>query len=158
MINPPGRFRLRLSVALLPLLLGGCGILGLGENETRELLERNERIWSENAPARYRFVMQRLCFCGQELTLPVLVTVENGVVVSRTYVTSGHPVGAEWASIYPRIEGVFAILHQAIERNADRMDVSYDGRMGYPLSASIDYVRNAIDDELELRVTDFTTY
>jgi len=150
--------RLRLTFALLPLLLGGCGVLGLGEDETRELLERNERVWSANAPSRYRFVLQRLCFCPQEFTQPVLVTVENGAVVSRTYVLSGQPLAAQSISLFPAMEGVFAILHEAIERKADRMNASYDGRLGYPTSASIDYVRNAIDDELEFRVSDFTTY
>src|SRR5688572_29894540 len=157
MSQPRPRFRVRPSVALLPLLLAGCGILG-SEDETRDMLERNERVWAQNAPSRYRFVLQRLCFCGTEVVEPVLVTVENGAVVSRTYVASGRPVGAQWTSLFPAMEGVFDIVREALDRNADQLDVSYDGRLGYPLSASIDYVRNAIDDELELRVRDFTTY
>ena len=157
MIHPHSAFLLRLSVALLP-LLSGCGILGIGEDDTRATLERNERRWSENAPPRYRFVMQRLCFCGQEVIEPVLITVENGAVVSRTYVGSGQPVGAQWTSLFPAMEGVFRVLHEAIERNADQLNASYDGRLGHPITVSIDYVRNAIDDELELRVRDLTTY
>jgi hypothetical protein len=144
---------------VLALLLSGCGILGLEDDQDRalDLLERSRSRWSDRAPGRYGFVLERFCFCPLEAIGPVQVIVEHGVVISRTYVESGLPVPEQWRPLFPAMEGVFAVVRDALVRDADKVEVSYDGQLGYPLIASIDYVRNAVDDELELRVRSFET-
>jgi hypothetical protein len=143
-------------LALLAVLLGACGILGIGEDGDREALERNLRMWSRNAPAQYHFVLERMCFCPLEIVSAVEIGVANGVVVSRTYVQSGQPVTAQYASLFPAMEGVFDLIEDALDRGADRIEVSYDSRYGHPTEASFDYILNAVDDELAFRVRAFT--
>ena len=143
------------SIALLSLLTG-CGILGIGEDSERERLESSLRKWSENAPPRYHFVLERLCFCPLEVVSAVEIRVEGGVVTSRRYVQSGQPVTAQYVQLFPSMEGVFDLIEDALDRDAGRIEVTYDSRYGYPFDATIDYIRNAVDDELSFRVRAFT--
>jgi hypothetical protein len=152
-------FAVTVTALLLSLPLGGCDALGIDDHDgERERLERSERQWSQNAPARYHFVLERLCFCPQEIVSAVEIGVEGGAVVSRRYVSSGEPVPAQWATLFPTMEGVFDVIAEALDRSAERIDVSYDSRYGFPVRASIDYIVNAIDDELDVRVRAFTPY
>ena len=144
------------SLALLA-LLSGCGILGIGEDGERERLARSMRTWSENQPERYHFVLERLCLCPLEVVSAVEIGVGNGVVVSRRYVQTGQPVSARYVELFPSMEGVFDLLEDALDREAGRIDVRYDSRYGFPFDATIDYVLNAVDDELSFRVRAFTT-
>jgi hypothetical protein len=137
---------------LLPVIfaMAGCGsILGLGDEHE---LEAAEARWAREGPPSYSFVFQRGCFCGGETTGAVRIVVENRVVVSRVYVETGQAVPAQWENLFPAMEGVFQIVHDALRRGADQIDAEYDDRLGYPTIVAIDYVKNAIDDELELRV------
>jgi hypothetical protein len=148
----------RPAIAALPLLVVGCGIFGLDDerDRERERLERAARLWANSAPSSYRFVLERSCFCIMEVTAPVRIVVEDGAVVSRTYVESGEPVPSEWHPQFPAMEGVFTVLRQAMDQDAATVQVSYDPQLGFPVDAFIDYLAAAIDDELTLRVRDFT--
>jgi hypothetical protein len=117
-------------------------------------LERAQQRWADEGPASYTFVFGRSCFCGWETTRPARITVVNRVVVSRHYVDTGDPVPQQWERYYPAMEGVFQIVHDAINRDADEVNARYDSRLGYPIDVEIDYVHNAIDDELSLSVTE----
>jgi hypothetical protein len=135
----------------------GCGILDPGELEkARDRLEEAERLWERNGPTSYSFVIERLCFCPTEITSPVRVTVANRAVASRTYVATGLPVPTQWAPLFPAVEGVFAIVSEAIDRKAHELDVEYDASRGYPKSANIDYVEQAVDEELIIRLRELT--
>jgi hypothetical protein len=137
--------------------VSGCGILDPSELERQQdRLEESQRLWERNGPSTYTFVIERLCFCPAEITSPVRVAVTDRVVTSRKYVASGLPVPSQWASLYPSIDGVFGIVAEAIERRADKLDIEYDPALGYPRSAFIDYVEEAVDEELVVRVRDVT--
>jgi hypothetical protein len=149
---------MRRRAALLAILLSGCGILGLEDERDREIdrLERNLLRWSERAPERYSFQLQRLCYCVPETTRSVRIEVEDGVVVSRSYEADGTAVPQEWEELFPAMEGVFAIVREALGREGSVVEVTYDVVLGFPRVAAIDYIVNAIDDELELRVQNVT--
>jgi hypothetical protein len=143
---------------LLPLLLAACDIVS-GEDvwEVEEdRLARNAQLWSTSRPARYSFILQRVCFCGTEVTQRVLIEVADGAVTSRTYVDGDQPVPAQWHDLFPDMEGVFDVVRDAVERRAAVLDVQYDPDRGYPRSVIIDYVENAVDEELTLRVSGFS--
>jgi hypothetical protein len=97
-----------------------------------------------------------VCFCPLEVVSPVEITVQGGVVVSRTYVQSGQPVTGQYTTLFPAMEGVFEVIEDALDRGVDRIEVTYDGRYGYPTDATFDYILNAVDDELAFRVRTFT--
>ena len=52
------------------------------------------------------------------------------------------------------IEEVFDHLERQV--GADRVDVQYDPDLGYPVSVRVDWMNNAVDDEFEMRISDFT--
>ncbi len=99
--------------------------------------------------------MERLCFCPREITGPVIIQVKAGLVESRRYADTGAPVDARWIAEFPAIDGVFAIVDAAIARRAEMIDAVYDPMRGFPTRVDIDYIKNAIDDELGVRVRDF---
>ena len=48
---------------------------------------------------------------------------------------------------YHTIDGLFHVIHDAINNEADQLSVSYDGELGYPTNVEIDYMSNSIDAE-----------
>ena len=126
------------------LALAGCGLFepghveGLGEAVAR---------WNQRGPRDYQIVVRRECFCGS--VDPVRVTVIGGEVTERRYVTTDQPVPETLAELYPGVPGLFALVADAYHR-ADRVDARFDPELGFPTVVAIDYVRNAVDDELTL--------
>lgn len=143
--------RIRLSVvALVVLGVGGCGLTG----PDRSLDQFNEAksLWDRTNPANYAVTVQRLCFCAS--VEPVRIVVQNRLVISRTVVSTGAPLPGNFNGLYPDIPGLFATIKDAYTQ-ADAITVSFDRQYGFPSDATIDYIKNAIDDELSLKVSDF---
>jgi hypothetical protein len=82
------------------------------------------------------------------------VTVQNGVAVGRVYVDSGLDVPGAAAPSFPTVDGLFDILRDAIQAEADRIDVTYDPDLGVPLDFWIDYSEMAADEELGMEITE----
>jgi hypothetical protein len=154
----PSIARLGSLILLLPLVASACNLVDSDDPlaEQRDRLDRNEQLWTSTQPARYAFFLQRLCFCGAEVTQRVRIEVANGVVVSRAYADSGRPVPEQWHNLFPPMEGVFQIVREALDRNAAEFDVQYDPEQGYPRTGTFDYVLNAVDEELTFHVTGFS--
>jgi len=111
--------------------------------------------WERTRPAAYTFSIARWCYCMQEGIGPVIVSVRDGVVESRTYAGSGAAVGPTYADFFPTVDGLFELIEDARRQGADAIDVTYDPALGFPVVISIDYVRAAADDEITYRATDF---
>lgn len=141
----------RLITVLLP-LMAGCGVLD--SDRPRDQLKRAMAKWAQANLTSYDYVVQRLCFCPS--VSPIRVTVIGGQVVARIDTTTGLPVAPNQASLYPDVAGLFALVEDAYDR-ADAINVTFDQAYGFPTSAVIDYVKDAIDDELTLSAADFHT-
>ena len=139
-------------IALL-VMLGACSDLGPAGGPRAELL-RNRETWQRLRPSSYQYGVERLCFCGLEARGPVRVTVVWGDVSDRTYVDSGDPVPAPLGDLFPTVDGLFDVLLDAIEREAHRIDVTYDPISGVPLDLWIDYLETVADEELGFSVTE----
>lgn len=59
------------------------------------------------------------------------------------------------ADQFLQINQLFEQVERALEHNADSVVVWYDPRYGYPSYISLDYSRNAFDDELTIEVESF---
>ena len=92
-------------------------------------------------------VLFRSCECTPEMTGPVRVVVENGVVLARRYTATGATVAAALANAFPSVEGLFDFIEDAQRQNAFRLEVSYDAALGYPTLIAVDYDRTIADDE-----------
>lgn len=139
----------RLLVGAAIIAGAGCG---LGSEEDEADLRRAEVRWTRSGVQDYQIVVQNLCFCGY--TRPVRLTYRFGSVVSRVDAETGEPV-PPYANNVRDVAGLFALIREAIDGDAHRLEVSYDGTYGYPRFIDIDYVGNAADDELQVRTSEF---
>jgi hypothetical protein len=97
-------------------------------------------------------VVQRSCFCGQPFVGPARVVVQNGTVVSVTFLPD--PTQSVGVSGYPTVEGLFDTIRDGLDR-AGSIDVTYDAARGFPTRMAIDWVKNAVDDEITYTVSEF---
>src|SRR6187402_1432649 len=88
--------------------------------------------WARRAPASYTVTIARSCECLPEMSGPVIVTVRNGVVDSRQYVRSGAAVTASYVSLFPGVDGLFAIIEDAVQNRTSPLVVQYHPTLGYP--------------------------
>jgi len=95
-------------------------------------LDRERALWDRQEIVNYRFTLQRTIFGPPPFTDPVVVQVRGGQVASQVYELTGLPVNPKDASWWPPIIGLFEILQDALDRNADQIDVTYDPGLGYP--------------------------
>jgi hypothetical protein len=100
----------------------------------------------------YTYRFQRLCFCSS--FDPVILDVQDGVVVSVEDATTGVPIIPHSDDIYLTIDGIFEAIQDAEHRNAHSLTVEYHPTLGYPTAVDIDYDLQMIDDEMSLRASD----
>lgn len=131
-------------------LASACGLFtGPGDDDERALRDAQSR-WNSARIQDYRVVVQHLCFCGY--VRPVLVVVAAGSIVSSTDAETGEPVPSY--AMVRDIPALFALIRDAIDKGADRLDVTYDRQLGYPREIKIDYMTNAADDELTVTTSE----
>ena len=112
--------------------------------------------WTRTRPTNYRYRLSVGCFCPSEAQ-PVTIEVHGDSVFSRTN-ANGQPVDPRVASRYRTIDGMFGVIAGAIGSKASTLDVVYDRTFGFPTSISIDYVKDAVDDEIGYVLTGFETF
>jgi hypothetical protein len=81
--------------------------------------------------------------------------VRDGLVVSAVDPDTNEPIDPPLNG-FPTIEDLFDEIQDAIDRDADNIDATYDESFGYPVQVFIDWIRNAIDDEMSFQVSDYT--
>ncbi|HJU73402.1 MAG TPA: DUF6174 domain-containing protein [Gemmatimonadaceae bacterium] len=140
----------RFCVATL-FLVAGCGLF-TGNDDEEARLRAAEVRWTRASVQDYQIVVQYLCFCGY--TRPVRLTVRSGNVVSRVDAETGEAVPS-YATHIADVAGLFQLIRDAIDDDAHILEASYDGNFGYPKFVNIDYVKNAVDDELQIRTSEF---
>lgn len=121
-----------------------------------ELAEARVR-WSERGPSSYVMTIVRSCECTPQMTGPVIVTVQDDVIVSRIYKNSGAAVDASHASLFPAVDGLFDSIASLQGENPHEIDVDYDASLGYPVMISVDMHKDYVDDEFTVRISSFTT-
>jgi hypothetical protein len=145
------RFRTSLTIALLTLVACGDG-LPVSTGFVLTLRAARAR-WQSSGIVSYELTVRRICYCG--FVEPVRVKVENRVVVSRTVASTGEPLSAVYAELYPDVPGLFAIVERAAS-DADDLDTTFDATYGFPSKISIDWDEIMVDDEVIYRTEAFT--
>lgn len=134
-----------LRTALAAALVASCSIEGsLGPVAALELV-RAERTWERQHLRDYDYEYRKSCFCEFDGTL--IVRVRAGVVTSATRVMDGSALTDEELAQVPTILGLFGIARRALD-DADEVTVEYHPTLGFPTRIAIDWLEDAVDDEV----------
>lgn len=146
----PGRAGRICALAVLGAGLSACSdALGPVEDD----LEDARELWAERAPLDYSFVFRRSCFCASEFIRPVRIIVDGETVVSAVFADDGMPIETPLSEV-PTIPDLFDEIRSAIEE-ADEVTATFDEGYGHPLTVMIDFIEQAIDDEMYFEVSGF---
>ena len=108
-----------------------AGACGNGTAPSWELTAARAK-WESSGPASYTVTIRIACECTQEMAGPVVVTVRNGVVESRSYVPSGAAVSSQYVGSFPAVEGLFALIEKAMRDGTKPLVAQYHPTLGYP--------------------------
>jgi len=129
----------------------GCNPFGLdGIGDLEDARER----WRNAGVSSYAYTLTRGCFCPPQRTGPVRISVSAGQVVERVY-SDGTAVDPN-QDLWPTMDGLFDHAERAL-RDAHEVTIRYDPQLGYPSEISVDWIRDAIDDEETLTVASFVS-
>ena len=138
--------------SLLAVAVAACSTSPLAPE--RSALGEARAAWAANAPDAYTYQFRRICFCGGEVTRAVWIDVAAGVVVSVVPVDDGPPLQTP-IDEYPTIDELFEEIQDAIDADAHQLLATYDEERGYPVDVSIDFILEAIDEEMGFQVREF---
>lgn len=143
-----------LSAFACAALISACSVLNpLDNRAARQELDAAAERWAAAGLDSYTITVERMCYCGQEALGPVDVVVQNGEITARTYRATGEPVREPYAPHFHDVDGLFDLIRDAIAE-ADSISADYHARDGFPLEVRIDYMKNAVDDELTVRIVE----
>jgi len=123
---------------------------------TASPLTENRQKWEAQNVSHYRYQISLICFCAFSDKMPLTIEVKDGQTVSILD-NQGQQVteSLELFERYDSIEDIFSTVEAALNGEADQVKAEYNPEYGYPQSVDIDYVEEAIDDELTFVVDEF---
>jgi hypothetical protein len=133
--------------------------IDLAQSESKAIeseFEANRRLWSEGKITNYRITVEAFQNGLYIPRRPVIIDVRDGQVVSIKPAPSSEQIGGlEPYKFYDTIEKIFDRIEQAEKQRADKIEVEYDSKLGYPKNLRIDQRLSGADDELLLRILKF---
>ncbi|MGB8983650.1 MAG: DUF6174 domain-containing protein, partial [Anaerolineales bacterium] len=119
--------------------------------------EQNREKWQDANISHYRYQLSITCFCVFSQDMPLIIEVQDGEVVSMEF-QSGNPIdptSLELFEKYATIDRLFAELEADLNGAADEVVAAYDPTYGFPAEVTIDFVKEATDDELYFSLSNF---
>jgi len=142
----------KLLVLTLVFILAACSVATPSE------YDQNLKNWGDANLTHYRFKLSLICFCVFTDQMPLTVEVEDGEVVSVTNQAGETVVPSDdlyqYYEPYLTVDRLFAELGVVLSGEAEEVLVTYDSTYGYPVDVTIDYIKEAIDDELYIQISD----
>ena len=148
----PRRFAGLLAAVLVTSAATGCD--DPVAPEVTDLARAMDR-WEARGPRDYSFDYQVSCFCPLPEVQPLRIEVRDSEVVRALPAGSDEGLDDKALDEIPTIDDLFEWILDAIDGEADRIDATYDDRLGYPHDVYIDRIKQAIDDELSFEVSNF---
>jgi hypothetical protein len=141
----------KLIFIFMALFLAACSMGSQTE------IERNQEKWQAANVSHYRYNLFVGCFCVFSQDMPLVIEVKDGEVVSMEYQNENEidATSRELFEKYATIDRIFSELEKDINGEADEVVVTYDPTYGFPAEINIDFIKDAIDDELGLTVSNF---
>jgi len=141
------------TLAVLVALSSGC-LANDAEEFAEQLFQQNLALWEAEGPANYSFHVARGACCGWP-TSTIRVLVENGVVVSRTYVSDGLDLEQEYVPEYPSLRGLFDIAGAARAQKPVLASIQYDPTYGFIAFMQFDINGSTNTDNFVYAVSEF---
>ncbi|MFQ5639828.1 MAG: DUF6174 domain-containing protein [bacterium] len=123
------------------------------EPESSEL-EKNRKLWESQNINSYHYQFSRSCFCVPGfLSGSVYV---RGDTVYKVENPQGNltPLAEFDIKEFKSVEQLFALIAEAEDQGAAEILVSYHADLGHPEEISIDYIKEALDDEISYSAGD----
>ena len=141
----------KILLLVLSLILAACS--------TASEYDQNLKKWQDADVAHYQFDLFIGCFCPFRDMMPLTIEVQNGEVVSitqqdGTVVTENDPSYTYFVEV-ATVDRLFEELNSSLNGGADEVLVTYDATYGFPVTISIDQIKEAIDDEIAYQVANF---
>lgn len=125
--------------------------------DRRDDLREAFRLWAVQGYDDYQYTFLRSsCECLPEWVRPYVIRVDDGVVVDVRDADTGATAPASFTPL--TIVGLFAIIEDAIERDAHTLRVRYDRSTGYPTFIEVDYDTRVGDDEFTIHTKGLTPH
>ena len=137
------------------LVLAACSLGNAAGSQSE--IEQNKEKWQNANISHYRYNLFVGCFCVFREDMPLIIEVQDGKVVSMEY-QSGKEIDAANREVfkkYETIDLIFAEIEAGLNGAADEVIVKYDPTHGFPTEAFLDVVKEAVDDELSLTISNF---
>lgn len=147
----------KLLLVLMTLVLAACTALAGAAGDQSEI-EQNKEKWQDANPSHYRYNLHISCFCVFVENMPLVIEVQDGEVVSMEFENGAEidpSIRQDLFDKYATMDRIFAELEADLDGAADKVTIEYDATYGFPTKADIDFVEEAIDDELYLSISDF---
>src|SRR5512142_581688 len=155
----------KLLLLVLAIVLSGCATIANAGQPKSEVEQARDK-WQAANISHYRFNLNVGCFCAFSQDMPLAIEVKDGQIVSMTY-QSGKEIEAgnlEYFQRFATIDKLFDEIANGFAdkgnvdsagKKADEIKVTYDESYGFPKQVSVDRIKEAIDDELGLTITNF---
>ena len=147
------------------IVLSGCATIA-NAGQPKSEVEQARDQWQAANISHYRFNLTLGCFCAFSQDMPLVIEVKDGQVVSMKY-QSGKEIEAgnlEYFQRFATMDKLFDEIANGFAdkgnvdtagQKADEVKVTYDETYGFPTQISIDRIKEAIDDELGLTISNF---
>lgn len=152
----------KLLLFVLAIVLSACTTIA-NAGEPKSEVEQARDKWQAASISHYRFELFISCFCVFNEDMPLLIEVKDGAIVSMEF-KSGKEIDPQLLELFQRYDTIDK-LFDGIESGfdfegddqgpADKVTVEYDATYGFPTRIDIDFIEQAIDDELYLSVSGF---
>ncbi len=142
-----GRTTSVVSALFLVFGAAACGIVETTATQGGSDLESARALWRQAAIDDYDLAMTRRCFCAfvGEVTVQVRGGVRTATVVAEDI---SLPLTPAFEQSYPTVDGLFALIDEAIADGVHELRVTYHPVLGYPTLVSVDRRRQVDDDEV----------
>ena len=115
--------------------------------------------WRAAKLLSYEYGYHKFCECHRDSPPETVVSVRDGAVVNVRHrpvgTTTEVPAAAKNFEYYWTVDGLFELIAAAQARHVE-VRADYDPTVGYPTRIYIDYDKDLIGDELDLRLTGVT--
>ncbi len=145
--------KLKRFAPLLPLLLAAACV-NIFDNSADNDLRSQRRRWVQLGISDYSIEFTRSCFCGGPVR-PLRIVVQDDAILSVIDLsTNAAPTNMppNWVGT---IDDVFAELQREYDRGAAKIELDFDPDFHFPARAQVDRIKNAIDDEFSLQLSNF---